>query len=406
MLWAAGVAASPLGATLGVAARSRGPRAGQAGPDDSRPSRRVRDRRPRDARRRGRQAAARRCAGRDPDGHARGRQHPARDRAASRCAPFRYRDLGNMATIGRASAVADFGWLRLKRLDRLARVAVRPHLEPDRLPQPDRGDRAVGVGLLQLPARGAADHRRRRPRHEARPDWRAGPRARRRRPRRSCRSPRPGRALVFARALPAAAAVAHADVERRAGRAVRLALCLRSSPRSRRASARARGWRRRDRRRVRVPPVERRVVLYLAFLALWGLNYRRVPLTEKLVTIPAADHARAAVALANAAATALNSRRTLPRTRPARGLACARGSFHDAQRALGASQGAVPGVRSDAARRLFPPRGDCRDDRSVLPRNVIAPRTCSTSNARSSSRMSGRTWPATRTSRKRTSSRG
>jgi NADH dehydrogenase len=28
--------------------------------------------------------------------------------------PFRYKDLGNMATIGRASAVADFGWLRLK----------------------------------------------------------------------------------------------------------------------------------------------------------------------------------------------------------------------------------------------------------------------------------------------------
>jgi NADH dehydrogenase len=28
--------------------------------------------------------------------------------------PFAYRDLGNMATIGRASAIADFGWLRLK----------------------------------------------------------------------------------------------------------------------------------------------------------------------------------------------------------------------------------------------------------------------------------------------------
>ena len=27
--------------------------------------------------------------------------------------PFVYKDLGNMATIGRASAVADFGWLRL-----------------------------------------------------------------------------------------------------------------------------------------------------------------------------------------------------------------------------------------------------------------------------------------------------
>jgi NADH dehydrogenase len=29
-------------------------------------------------------------------------------------APFRYRNLGNMATIGRNSAVADFGWLRVK----------------------------------------------------------------------------------------------------------------------------------------------------------------------------------------------------------------------------------------------------------------------------------------------------
>jgi NADH dehydrogenase len=29
-------------------------------------------------------------------------------------APFKYRDLGNMATIGRGSAVADFGWLRLR----------------------------------------------------------------------------------------------------------------------------------------------------------------------------------------------------------------------------------------------------------------------------------------------------
>ncbi len=27
--------------------------------------------------------------------------------------PFRYRNYGSMATIGRAAAVADFGWLRL-----------------------------------------------------------------------------------------------------------------------------------------------------------------------------------------------------------------------------------------------------------------------------------------------------
>jgi len=28
-------------------------------------------------------------------------------------APFRYRHVGNLATIGRGSAVADFGWVRL-----------------------------------------------------------------------------------------------------------------------------------------------------------------------------------------------------------------------------------------------------------------------------------------------------
>jgi NADH:ubiquinone reductase (H+-translocating) len=28
--------------------------------------------------------------------------------------PFRYRDFGTMATIGRRAAVADFGWLRMK----------------------------------------------------------------------------------------------------------------------------------------------------------------------------------------------------------------------------------------------------------------------------------------------------
>ena len=37
-----------------------------------------------------------------------------RDLSGKARTPFRYRDYGNMATIGRASAVADFGWLRLK----------------------------------------------------------------------------------------------------------------------------------------------------------------------------------------------------------------------------------------------------------------------------------------------------
>jgi NADH dehydrogenase len=37
----------------------------------------------------------------------------ARVKARPAPAPFRYRHLGNLATIGRKAAVADFGWLRL-----------------------------------------------------------------------------------------------------------------------------------------------------------------------------------------------------------------------------------------------------------------------------------------------------
>jgi NADH dehydrogenase FAD-containing subunit len=37
----------------------------------------------------------------------------ARLAAKPAAAPFRYRDFGNLATIGRKEAVADFGWLRL-----------------------------------------------------------------------------------------------------------------------------------------------------------------------------------------------------------------------------------------------------------------------------------------------------
>ena len=76
-------------------------------------------------------------------------------------APFRYRNYGNLATIGRHAAVADFGWLRLSGYPGLAAVGRRPHLLPDRLPQPARGDARLAVGLRHLPARRAADHRRR-----------------------------------------------------------------------------------------------------------------------------------------------------------------------------------------------------------------------------------------------------
>jgi NADH dehydrogenase len=42
-----------------------------------------------------------------------GRLIDARIRGRRVPGPFRYRSYGNLATIGRAAAVADFGWLRL-----------------------------------------------------------------------------------------------------------------------------------------------------------------------------------------------------------------------------------------------------------------------------------------------------
>ncbi len=38
----------------------------------------------------------------------------ARLRGVAGAKPFRYRDYGNLATIGRKAAIADFGWLRLR----------------------------------------------------------------------------------------------------------------------------------------------------------------------------------------------------------------------------------------------------------------------------------------------------
>jgi NADH dehydrogenase len=112
VLWAAGVAASPLGATLGAPLD----RAGRVSvlPDLTIPGHPevfvIGD-----------LASIAGAGGRQLPGVAQvaiqtGR-HAARNIqraiAGKPHAPFRYRDLGTMATIGRASAVADFGWLRL-----------------------------------------------------------------------------------------------------------------------------------------------------------------------------------------------------------------------------------------------------------------------------------------------------
>jgi NADH dehydrogenase len=113
IIWAAGVSASPLGASLGVPMD----RAGRVliEPDLTIPGHR-------DVFVIGDLASLKDADGRPLPGVAQvaiqmGR-HAARNvqRAIEEqpYRPFEYKDLGNMATIGRASAVADFGWLTLK----------------------------------------------------------------------------------------------------------------------------------------------------------------------------------------------------------------------------------------------------------------------------------------------------
>lgn len=112
ILWAAGVAASPVGATLGVATD----RAGRVlvEPDLTIPGHR-------DVFVVGDLASLKGADGKPLPGVAQVAIQMGKHAAASIVRAidgrpyrtFKYRDLGNMATIGRASAIADFGWLRL-----------------------------------------------------------------------------------------------------------------------------------------------------------------------------------------------------------------------------------------------------------------------------------------------------
>ena len=63
-----------------------------------------------------RRGGPRRRPGRDAGGAARGRERPPRDPRASPALPFRYRDKGSLATIGRSAAVADLGRVKLSGL--------------------------------------------------------------------------------------------------------------------------------------------------------------------------------------------------------------------------------------------------------------------------------------------------
>jgi uncharacterized protein DUF3810 len=83
-------------------------------------------------------------------------------------------------------------------------------------------------------------------------------------------------------------------------------------------------------------------VVYLAFLAIWGLNYRRVPLTEKLSFDSARVTADAAGELAARTIVSLN-RLYSPAHARTTTLTDLASAFHDAERALGSRDGIVPG---------------------------------------------------------------
>lgn len=63
--------------------------------------------------------------------------------------PFRYINYGNLATIGRKAAVADFGWMKLS-APGLAAMDLRTSLVPGQLPQSDHRLSRLGLGLHDL----------------------------------------------------------------------------------------------------------------------------------------------------------------------------------------------------------------------------------------------------------------
>jgi hypothetical protein len=84
-------------------------------------------------------------------------------------------------------------------------------------------------------------------------------------------------------------------------------------------------------------------VLYLLFVALWGLNYRRLPLERKLDWERTRVTERAAVDLANTAAVSVNERFDAAHASRWDAPALER-SFGEVQRMLGTARRAVPGT--------------------------------------------------------------
>jgi hypothetical protein len=93
-------------------------------------------------------------------------------------------------------------------------------------------------------------------------------------------------------------------------------------------------------------------VVYLLFVALWGLNYRRLPLERKLEYDRARVTRDAAVSLANVAVDAANAGYAGAHARAADDASMAR-AFAAAQRSLGARRPAVPGVPKHSLLTLY-----------------------------------------------------
>ena len=105
------------------------------------------------------------------------------------------------------------------------------------------------------------------------------------------------------------------------------------------------GWRGGG-RRLAMLAIRAAAVGYLVFLATWGLNYRRVPLTEKLVFDPERVTRDAASRLGDDNAAALNRLYARAHEAP-ESLASLAASFQDVVRALGARSSVVLGRPKD-----------------------------------------------------------
>jgi Protein of unknown function (DUF3810) len=93
-------------------------------------------------------------------------------------------------------------------------------------------------------------------------------------------------------------------------------------------------------------------VSYLWFLGMWGLNYRRVPLEQKLDYDRARITREAAIAFAHMAAAQVNAGYAAGRIAPSQ-VTSLEAAFADAQRALGAGRVAVTGIPKRSLLNLY-----------------------------------------------------